>query len=159
MRTVKPKCKMRGWESDQRYVPPGVQSLQITDRELAKPPRASKRELLAVLQILQRVAAGGDATTAVDAAALIPIVHRAVSAAPPGRPNAIKNYTVTLPNGTQIVALGLRGAAAACNKAVSTVANALTTGGGKAEFSATDDFGNPAVITVVRGGNIAAATT
>lgn len=141
--------KLRGRESKHKYSEPEVIQLTYTKKNLEKPARITKRQLGPVLALLQRMAAGGDATTAVDAARLVPVLQRAIATAPAGRPRALRRYIVSRGDGTEAVVQGLVAAAAAAGKAKSTLANALTKGGGVATFAALDENGNPAQ-TVVR---------
>lgn len=142
--------KLRGRESKYRVIEPTVKPNIFTKEELDKPARLTKRQLGPVLALVQRMAAGGDATTAVDAARLVPVLQRGIAAAPAGRPNALKYYDVTLPDGSTVRAHGLKAAGRACGRAASTVANALNAGNGVAEFAGADEHGNPAVIMVKR---------
>lgn len=141
-----PRLHMRNRVTEQKtktVIPKGV-----TVNDAVKPARITKRQLGPVLALLKRVAQGGDATTAVDAARLVPFVERALAAAPAGQRAARDRYRVTQPTGAAAEYAGLAETARALGRAKSTVANALTKGGGKALFNATDEHGNPAVVEV-----------
>lgn len=140
--------KLRGRNSPRSFASPEVKSTAFTRPDSEKPARITRRQLGPVLALVQRMAAGGDATTAVDAAALVPVLQRAIVAAPPGRPNALRHYDVKLPDGSVVRAHGLKAAGRAAGKAPSTVANALNKGSGVARFKTSDEYGNPSEIVV-----------
>lgn len=142
--------RLRNFEVKTRFASNEVKQKRITIPPKQKPARISRRQLEPVLALLKRVAAGGDARAAVDAARLVPFVARALVAAPAGQPRARCWYGVRLPDGTGQKVQGLRAAARLSRRAVSTLANALSKGQGKAEFSITDQYGNPALVTVER---------
>jgi hypothetical protein len=127
---------------------PEVTPKVVTRAPKEKLARISQRQLGPVVALLKRMAVGGDATTAVDAATLLPVVERAFSAAPPGQPRHRVSYRVQMPDGAVLQVQGLHGAAKASGKARSTIANALSVGRGTATFPTTDQHGNPATITV-----------
>lgn len=129
---------------------PEVTERVVTKPRKEKPARASRRQLGPVLALLRRVAAGGDATCAVDAASLVPMMERAVASALPGQPRHRASYVVTLADGSAVQVQGLVSAAKASGKAKSTLANALSIGRGTASFPARDEHGNPAAIVVRR---------
>lgn len=140
--------KLRGSRKTRSYSLPGVSPKLHTKKTIEKPARITRRQLMPVLGLVQRVAAGGDATTAVDAAALVPVLQRAVAAAPAGQPSARVPYSVQMPDRAVHQVVGLRAVAALTGKAVSTIANALTKGRGVATFGAADEYGNPSEIVV-----------
>jgi hypothetical protein len=142
--------RLRQPRKEPRYSSPEVTTQVSTVPKPQKPARLSRRQLGPVLALLRRVASGGDATTAVDAAALVPIVERGLAAAPPGQPRWRCWYSVLDANGYASKVHGLAAAAKAAGKARSTVANALSKGNGAAEFPATDEHGNPAIVLVNR---------
>ena len=140
--------KLHSRRSPRSYASPEVIQSLITAKTSEKPARITRRQLMPVLSLVQRMAAGGDATTAVDAAALVPVLQRAIAAAPPGRPNALRCYVVTQADGSVVQAHGLKAAGRAAGRAPSTVANALNKGRGVARFKVADEYGNPAEIVV-----------
>jgi hypothetical protein len=146
--SITPGNKLSGRTNPLSNLEPEVTPQVVTRAPKEKPARLSQRQLGPVLALLRRVAAGGDATTGVDAARLVPVVERALAVAPPGQPRHRVSYRVKMPDGAVLQVQGLHGAAKASGKARSTIANALTVGRGTASFPATDEHGNPATITV-----------
>lgn len=135
---------------DRSVYEPEVTREVITKPSKEKPARLSKRQLGPVVALLERVALGGDATTAVDAASLLPTLRNAIATAPPGQPRHRKHYVVEQANGSAVRVPGVAEAARLAGKAHSTLANALSQGKGRAEFAAVDEHGNPATIVVYR---------
>lgn len=126
-------------------------ALRPSNTEAApKPARITRPQVAAVLSLVKRVAAGGDATTAVDAAACIPLLEGALRAAPAGHRAARKEYECRLPDGTVQRVQGLQAVARLAGKVHGTVANAISRGGGVAEFPCCDALGNPARIFIRR---------
>jgi hypothetical protein len=148
MSSITPRNRLSGRTNPLNNLEPEVTPTVVTKAPKEKPARLSQRQLGPVLLLLRRVAVGGDATTAVDAARLVPVVERALAAAPPGQPRHRASYRVQTPDGAVVQVQGLHGAAKASGKARSTIANALTVGQGTATFPARDEHGNPATITV-----------
>ena len=142
--------RLHGVSPNPSYARQEVTKRPVTAKQAAKPARITKRQLAPVLALVRRVAAGGDATTGLDAAACIPMLEAALAVAPAGQRTARLAYECRLPDGTVQRVEGLRAVAGLAGKALSTVANAIGKGGGKAEFPCHDALGNPARIYIRR---------
>lgn len=83
-----------------------------------------------------------------ESAALRGLAAAKRAAPPTGRPRLA--YVVTEPDGRSHAVQGLEAVCILTGKARSTIANALTSGGGAAQFPKRDANGNPSFVTVAR---------
>ena len=150
MDTNSKRTRIRNFSPTQRYASNELALRPVNKAAAEKPARITRPQVAAVLSLVKRVAAGGDAATAVDAAACIPLLEQALRAAPAGHRAARKEYECRLPDGTVQRVQGLRAVARLAGKAHGSIANAISKGGGAAEFPCADALGNPARIFVRR---------
>lgn len=114
------------------------------------PARITRCQLGLVLAVLRRVAAGGDATCGVDAAALVPVVDRCMAVAPVGQKPGRQWFSITWPSGKVERQLGAKAVSERIGRSRSHTQNVVSVGGGRGEFACVDEHGNPAVIVVER---------
>lgn len=145
----KTTSRLTGRRPSPAYADPAVGKRGATAIDPAlRPARINRRQLGLVLAVLRRVAAGGDATTGVDAAALVSVVDRCLAAAPAGPRTGRQWFSIQWPSGKVERQLGAAAVAARIGRSKSHTQNVVSRGKGRGEFACVDDNGNPARIVV-----------